>query len=127
MVVGIGTDLIEVARIASLYQKHPDGFAARVLSPSEQTQLAQEAQPTHFLAKRWAAKEAIAKALGTGFRQGVSFADMTINHSELGQPVIQLTGKTAEIADARGISHWSISISDEKHYALAFVVAESTN
>lgn len=127
MVVGIGTDLVEVARIESLYQKHPNGFSARVLSPSEQEQFSHQAQPAHFLAKRWAAKEAIAKALGTGFRQGVSFADMTITHSELGQPIIELTGKTADIADAIGITHWSISLSDEKHYALAFVVAESTN
>ncbi len=125
MVVGIGTDLVEIARIESLYLKHPDSFSGRVLSPQEQLQFSKHAQPIHFLAKRWAAKEAIAKALGTGFRNGVSFADMTITHSALGQPLIQLMGKTAEIAENLGITQWSISLSDEIHYALAFVIAEN--
>jgi len=124
MVVGIGTDLVEIARIEVLYQKHPSAFARRVLSSQELVDFSGHAQPVHFLAKRWAAKEAISKALGTGFRQGFSFMDMTISHSPLGQPLIQLSGETAIIAHNQGIHHWSISLSDEKHYALAFVIAE---
>lgn len=126
MVVGIGTDLVEIARIESLYQKHPQAFAQRVLSPQERITFADHAQPIHFLAKRWAAKEAIAKALGTGFRQGVSFVEMSITHTDQGQPLIELSGQTATIAKKQGIQHWSISLSDEKHYALAFVIAEKT-
>ena len=125
MVAGIGTDLVEIARIERLYQKHPQAFPQRVLSLQELADFAHHAQPFHFLAKRWAAKEAIAKALGTGFRQGVSFTDMTISHTEQGQPIVLLAGITAEIAQQRHIHHWSVSLSDEKHYALAFVVAET--
>lgn len=125
MMVGIGTDLVEIARIEALYQKHPVAFSQRLLSAQELLVFNGHSQPGHFLAKRWAAKEAIAKALGTGFRGGVSFVDMTITHTELGQPQIQLSGQTALIAQRQDIRHWSISLSDEKQYALAFVIAET--
>lgn len=125
MIVGIGTDLVEIARIATLMTKRNEVFAKRILAQQELERFKQHGQPEKFLAKRWAAKEAISKALGTGFTQGVCFTDMIIGHTDQGQPLIELTGKTAEIAQQLGIESWSISISDEAHYAVAFVVAES--
>ncbi|RUM90348.1 MAG: holo-ACP synthase [Thiomicrospira sp.] len=125
MIVGIGTDLVEIARIAALMAKRNEVFAKRILVQSELECFEQHAQPEKFLAKRWAAKEAISKALGTGFTQGVSFTDMIITHTDQGQPLVELTGKTADIAQQLGINSWSISISDEVHYAVAFVIAEN--
>jgi len=126
VIVGIGTDLVEIARISGLMAKRKEAFIKRILAPQELERFEKHAQPEKFLAKRWAAKEAISKALGTGFTQGVCFTDMTIGHTSQGQPLIELTGKTAEIAQQFGIDHWSISISDEVHYAVAFVIAEKS-
>lgn len=125
MIVGIGTDIIEISRILSLLKKHDESFAKRILSEQELEIYQQQTIKEKFIAKKWAAKEAVSKALGTGFTQGVSFTDMTIEHTEEGKPLIVLTGKTKQVADKLGITKWSISISDEKHYALAFVIAES--
>jgi len=125
MIVGIGTDIIETSRILSLLKKHDESFAKRILSEQELAIYQQQTIKEKFIAKKWAAKEAVSKALGTGFTQGVSFTDMTIEHTQEGKPLIVLTGKTKQVADKLGITKWSISISDEKHYALAFVIAES--
>lgn len=125
MIVGIGTDIIETSRILSLLKKHDESFAKRILSEQELAIYQRQTIKEKFIAKKWAAKEAVSKALGTGFTQGVSFTDMTIEHTEEGKPLIVLTGKTKQVADKLGITKWSISISDEKHYALAFVIAES--
>jgi holo-[acyl-carrier protein] synthase len=125
MIVGIGTDIVETSRILNLLDKHGEAFAKRILSPAELTEYAQEVVKDKFLAKRWAAKEALSKSLGTGFTQGVSFADITIGHNDVGKPLVVLTGKTKQVSVELGIAKWSISISDEKHYALAFVIAES--
>jgi len=125
MIVGIGTDIIETSRILSLLKKHDESFAKRILSEQELAIYQRQTIKEKFIAKKWAAKEAVSKALGTGFTQGVSFTDMTIEHTEEGKPLIVLTGKTKQVADKLGIIRWSISISDEKHYALAFVIAES--
>lgn len=124
MIVGIGTDLVEIARISALISKRKEAFVKRILSEQERKHFEQHAQPEKFLAKRWAAKEAISKALGTGFTQGVCFTDMIIGHTEQGQPLVELTGKTADVAQQLGINYWSISLSDEVHYAVAFVIAE---
>jgi holo-[acyl-carrier protein] synthase len=123
MIKGVGTDIVEIARIEALWKKQGARFAERLLSSTELVQLSDHTMPARFLAKRWAAKEAISKALGTGIAQGVGFADMTIAHSALGQPKITLTGGALARAQALTITEWHLSISDEKHYAIAFVVA----
>lgn len=125
MVVGIGTDIVDVERIAGLWQRQGQRFAERLLSGVELVELNEKAYPERFLAKRWAAKEAISKALGTGISQGVSFADMTIGHTELGQPRVVLTGGALARAQSLNINAWHLSISDEKNHAVAFVVAQT--
>lgn len=125
MIVGVGTDIVDVSRIAKVYEKQGEAFAKRLLSEQELPELAQQHYPERFLAKRWALKEAISKALGTGIAQGVRFQDMTIGHKESGQPILLLSGTTLEKSTSLGITDWSISVSDEKNHTVAFVVAEN--
>ena len=125
MIVGVGTDIVEIERISRLLEKNKMQFVKRILSSSELVEFELQAHPEKFLAKRWAAKEAVSKALGTGFSQGVAFNDIAIEHLETGQPYIEVFGKTAQLAESMNISRWSLSISDEKRYAVAFVIAES--
>jgi holo-[acyl-carrier protein] synthase len=124
MIIGIGTDIVDVARISGVYQRQGDAFARRLLSPNEQLDYTRQTHPERFLAKRWALKEAVSKALGTGIAQGVCFCDMTIGHSPLGQPMLILANQTLAKANSLGITHWSVSVSDEKTHAVAFVIAE---
>jgi len=124
MIVGVGTDIVDVERIQKVYQKQGDSFANRLLSSSELAELKQQSYPERFLAKRWALKEAVSKALGTGIAQGVRFCDMTVAHKASGQPYLVLQGTTLDKSNELGITHWAISLSDEKHHTVAFVVAE---
>lgn len=124
MIVGIGTDIVDVERIQGVYQRQGVAFAKRLLSEAEWARFEHHLFPERFLAKRWALKEAISKALGTGIAQGVSFHDMTIKHHESGQPYLALSGQAQIKSDELGITNWSISVSDEKTHAVAFAVAE---
>lgn len=124
MIVGVGTDIVDVNRIEKVYQKQTAAFAERLLSDKELLEFEHQLHPERFLSKRWALKEAVSKALGTGIAQGVRFKDMTIAHKESGQPFLVLLGSTLDKANELGITDWSISVSDEKHHTVAFVVAE---
>lgn len=124
MIIGVGTDIVDVERIAKVYRKQGEAFANRLLSAEELIELETQHYPERFLAKRWALKEAVSKALGTGIAQGVCFRDMTIGHKPSGQPILLLAGTTLTKAVSLGITDWSISVSDEKHHTVAFVVAE---
>jgi holo-[acyl-carrier protein] synthase len=125
VIVGVGTDIVDVERIAKVYDRQGEAFVKRVLSQSEQLELEKQRYPERFLAKRWALKEAVSKALGTGMAQGVCFKEMTIGHKPTGQPILLLEGATLKKANELGITDWAISVSDEKHHTVAFVVAES--
>lgn len=124
MIVGVGTDIVDVNRIEKVYQKQTTAFAERLLSENELLEFEHQLHPERFLSKRWALKEAVSKALGTGIAQGVRFKDMTIAHKESGQPFLVLLGSTLDKANELGITDWAISVSDEKHHTVAFVVAE---
>lgn len=124
MIVGVGTDIVDVNRIEKVYQKQTTAFAERLLSENELLEFEHQLHPERFLSKRWALKEAVSKALGTGIAQGVRFKDMTIAHKESGQPFLVLVGSTLDKANELGITDWAISVSDEKHHTVAFVVAE---
>lgn len=123
-VVGIGTDIVEVSRIAQMKATAKQRLAERVLTESELAIYLTHSQPQadSFLAKRWAAKEAAAKSLGTGIADGVSFQHFNIENLASGAPLLSLTGRALELAEMQGARQWHLSISDEKHYALAFVV-----
>ena len=124
-VVGVGTDIVEVSRIAGMKDAAKLRLAKRVLTDVELNTYLAHPQADSYLAKRWAAKEAAAKSLGTGIAVGVSFQHFYIESLPSGAPVLHLTDKARELATSLGANSWHISISDEKHYALAFVVLSS--
>ncbi|WP_158971378.1 holo-ACP synthase [Paraglaciecola sp. L3A3] len=123
MIAGLGTDIVEVARFEQQLEKS-QRLANRVLTEAELQQYAQHKFPARFLAKRFAAKEAAVKALGTGIASGVSFQDIEVQNLSSGQPVLQFSGNYAELCKQRNISCSFISISDEQNYAVATVILE---
>lgn len=124
MIVGTGVDLARVSRIERVARRFPERFATRILAPVELDDWRAARQPMRFLCKRFAAKEAAAKALGTAIRQGVAMRDFVLERGEYGKPLLRVEGRAAEEAARRGISHWHVSISDEGDEVIAFVVAE---
>jgi holo-[acyl-carrier protein] synthase len=122
--MGLGTDVVEIARIARQLDKS-HRLAERVLTPAEMFTFSGHKFPERFLAKRFAAKEAAVKALGTGIGNGVSFQDVEVVNLASGQPTLIFSGKFAELCEKQDISRSFISISDEQHYAMATVVLES--
>ncbi len=124
MIVGIGTDLAEVARFEQLLARHGQRATRRMLAPAEQDEFARAAEPARFLAKRFAAKEAFAKAAGTGVRAPVLLPAIAVTHDELGKPAFACTAVLQEWLVARGVQRMHVSISDERTHCLAFVVFE---
>ncbi|KTG15886.1 MULTISPECIES: holo-ACP synthase [unclassified Guyparkeria] len=121
MILGIGTDLVEIARIRGALERHGDRLIERVLGAEERQRLP-EANPAAWLAKRFATKEAVAKALGTGFRDGLRLVDIQTRHDGNGRPEVVLLGRAREVFERMGAGEISLSVSDERSYALAFVV-----
>ncbi|OIQ24325.1 holo-ACP synthase [uncultured Vibrio sp.] len=124
-VVGLGTDIAEIERIEKALSRSGDAFAQRILTQQEMDTFSGLKQKGRFLAKRFAAKEAASKALGTGIAQGVSFQDFDISNDKFGKPVLVLSGKANEIALQMKVSTNHLTISDERHYAVATVLLES--
>ena len=124
MIFGIGTDIVEVSRIAASIEEFGDAFAARILAESELESYQQTTIKARFLAKRFAAKEAFSKALGTGLRAPATFQNIAVSHDDLGKPILILAKELQLFLQAKKISHTHISISDEKNLATAFVVLE---
>ncbi len=125
MIFGIGTDIVEVSRIAESLERFGHGFALRILSEREMQEFMQSQLPARFLAKRFAAKEAFSKALGTGIRAPATFENIAVAHDDLGKPVLDLAPELQAFLDAKQIRFAHLSISDEKSLAAAFVVLET--
>jgi len=113
VIKGVGVDLVTISRIESVHVKHGERFARRILGSAELDEYRLTKFPGRFLAKRFAAKEAAAKALGTGERDGILFKDFCVEHDELGKPLLQIHGKAAVRAESLGISTFHLSLSDE--------------
>lgn len=124
MIVGIGTDLCEPARIAAVLARHGERFRARVLRPAERRAFADATAEARWLAKRYAAKEAVAKAFGCGIGAQLSFQDIEVARLSSGAPQLRLHGRGQVLAAARGVTGLHLSLSDERGLALAFVVLE---
>ena len=122
MIVGIGTDLVHIPRIQTLLDKHGDKIAARILSDSEFDAFQHVKNQAGFLAKRFAAKEAVSKALGTGFSSGITWKDIELTHLDTGQPIIILHAKAQDVASSLGTQSVHISLSDEAGLVSAFAV-----
>ncbi len=123
-IVGLGTDIAEIERVEKALARTGVAFAERILTADEMMVFHQSKQQGRFLAKRFAAKEAASKALGTGIAMGVSFQDFMISNDELGKPVLTLRNKALELATKMSVANVHVSISDERHYAVATVIYE---
>lgn len=120
-IFGIGTDIVSVERMEQGVERFGERFAKKLLSREELTEYQQQAYPARFLAKRFAAKEAAVKALGTGFREGIALGQIQVSHDALGKPLLIWHGVASQHVERHGIKHSYLSISDEKHMAVAFV------
>ncbi|MBI4716696.1 MAG: holo-ACP synthase [Planctomycetes bacterium] len=124
-IVGHGIDLVECARIGEMLADHGERFLTRVLTVAEREQARKFADPVPFVAGRWAAKEAILKMIGTGWRGKIAWTDMEILPDGLGRPVASLSGETARRAEALGIRRVFLSITHTKHQAAASAIGEA--
>ena len=124
MIYGVGTDIVSIERIQEILNKNRDGFINRVLTEHERALFANKSDSAAFCAKRFAAKEAFSKALGTGIGRVVSFQDLTVRKNENGKPYFMPSEKLRLYLQEKGIKQGHLSISDESLYALAFVVLE---
>lgn len=124
LLLGIGTDLIEVERIERLMEKRGGRFKAKLFTEEEIRYSEAQARPAVHLAARFAAKEAFSKALGTGIAQGVQWRDIGVVHRPGGQPALEIGGPTRAILDARGGGTVHLTLAHTTTHALATVVIE---
>jgi holo-[acyl-carrier protein] synthase len=122
-IVGIGTDIVSIERIERLWNEHGQNFARRILSVSELLDLEKSKNKIAFLAKRYAAKEALAKALGTGFQpNGLLLTEISVRNDELGRPYLEFLGQSKKETEKYHVTESHLSLSDEKEFAVAFVI-----
>ncbi len=124
MIVGIGTDLCDVGRVAAALDRFGERFAVRILVERELERFRRHNRPANYLAKRFAAKEALSKALGTGIRAPVNWHNIEIRNAASGRPFIQPSERLQRLFDERGIRAAHLSLTDERAMACAFVVLE---
>ena len=122
-VFGIGTDIVECLRIAQMIERHGELFVGRVYTPHEIEYCSTRKAATQHYAGRWAAKEAVLKALGTGWIRGVSWRDVEVRNEQGGKPTIALGGGAREICERVGIAEMHISISHCRSHATAYALA----
>lgn len=126
MVIGVGIDLVEVARLEALFERHPERAAARLFTPGEIAECEARANPSECLAARFAAKEAFLKALGTGLRDGIAWRHIRVGNGEHGRPLIETTARAAEKLEALGRSSVHVTMTHDGGMAAAVVVIEAT-
>lgn len=122
MISGIGTDLVFIPRIQQMLDKFGDKAAQKILSEPEFIDFKNASRPVAFLAKRFAAKEATAKAFGSGFRAGLSLKQISVVNDALGKPQLNFSEKAAELVAAKAIAASHLSLSDDGDYASAYVI-----
>jgi holo-[acyl-carrier protein] synthase len=126
MIFGIGTDILEVERVAEVYSRFGERFPRRLLMDEEQRLFARTKHPVRFLAMRFAAKEAIVKALGTGFGNGMWIRDTGVMPNRLGRPEIIFSERGLRLCEELGVAGGHLSLSDEGGFVIAFAVLEKT-
>lgn len=124
MVIGIGIDVVEIARIRRLMERWQDRFLQRVFTEAELAYALRRHDPAQHLAARFAAKEATLKALGTGLSMGVRWREMEVRRGPGQPPRLALSGRTAELGEARGVRRLHVSLSHDAGLAVAQVLAE---
>jgi len=124
VVVGVGVDLVQIARIRRAMERWQDRFLRRVFTPDEVAYALRRRDPAEHLAARFAAKEATLKALGTGLTMGVRWREMEVQRERGARPRLHLTGRTAALGAERGIRVFHVSLTHDGEYAMAQVLAE---
>ncbi|NDU92272.1 MAG: holo-ACP synthase [Ferrovum sp.] len=124
MIVGIGVDTVLVRRIREALNRHGTRFAEKLLTPLELQRFNTHGQPARYLAKRFAVKEAFSKAMGTGIRNPVTWRKIGTAHDAKGAPIIAMHPDLEAFAQARGVTHAHVSVTDEEQHAVAFVILE---
>lgn len=123
-VLGVGTDIIEVLRIARMIERHGELFIGRVYTEHEIEYCASRKAASQHYAGRWAAKEAVLKAIGTGLVRGISWRDLEVRANPAGGPTIKLYGGAREVLERSGIERIHLSISHCRSHATAYALAE---
>jgi|TARA_B110000914_G_scaffold66292_1_gene57913 holo-[acyl-carrier protein] synthase len=121
MIFGIGADIVSIPRIQAMLDKRGDKIAKKILSKTELIGFNKSVKPAAFLAKRFAAKEATAKALGTGFRDGLNLSHISVQNNELGRPGLIFEHRAEKLLSELNVGRSFISLSDEENYAIAYV------
>jgi len=124
MIIGIGTDIVEVARIAKSFEQHGEHFTRHFLLPAEVEYCLSNKNSVPFLAARFAAKEAVAKAFGTGIGAQLGWHDIEVCRNQMGQPFVVLHGKAKELLKMRGGEKVHLSMTHTNEHAAAFAVLE---
>ena len=124
MIFGVGTDVVEIERIRKALDRWGERFAERILSPSELTRFRNHRQPVAYLAKRFAAKEAFTKALGTGIRAPANWHGVWVVNLPSGKPELQYTPALKDLLDRRKILQSHLTLTDERGLAVATVILE---
>ena len=122
-IIAHGIDLVDFGRIEEMLEKHPQRFLKRVYTAAEQADADKHVRRVEKLAGRFAAKEAVMKLIGTGWRDGVAWTDIEVVNNPLGQPIVTITGKVKEFADQKGIEQITLSITHTSNFAIASAVA----
>ncbi len=125
MIVGIGTDIVSIARISSTYERQGAAFTKQLLSDAELVEFSTVKHPGPWLAKRWAAKEAFGKAAGTGILVPLTLSGIGVGHDALGRPFFELSSVVQTYLQTKGVVQTHLSISDEREHAIAFVILEN--
>lgn len=121
MAAGIGVDMLEIARMERVIKRRPS-FLKRVFTDEERAYCDSCARPAEHYAARFAAREAVLKALGTGFSEGIGFKDVSVTNDERGKPIAMLSGRAAEVAAERGVQEVALSLSHTRDVAVANAV-----
>ncbi len=125
MIFGVGTDVLELSRIQSTYDRFGDHFVQRILMEEELQLFRRSKQPVRFLAMRFAGKEATVKAMGTGFAHGIWMRDVGITSNEWGRPIVIWSERGQRVCDRLGIGAGHVSLTDDAGLVIAFAVVEA--
>ena len=124
MIFGVGTDVVEIERIKAALERHGERFALRILCPPELERFRRHRLPANYLAKRFAAKEAFTKALGTGIKSPANWHGMWVRNLASGKPVLEFSDPLQKLLDKKGVTSAHLSLSDERGVAFATVILE---
>ena len=127
MIFGVGTDVVELARVKSTYERFGDHFVDRLLLPEERALFERTKHPVRFLAMRFAGKEATVKAMGTGFAHGIWIRDVGITSNDWGRPLVIWSERGQRVCDRLGIGSGHVSLTDDAGLVIAFAVVEHAN